>query len=63
MHQLLLRLDQRSEQPHAFMLEGAEIGPFRDAAALTQPLENITERGFGGEPLGFEAPTMRQRRN
>src|SRR5437773_4964805 len=56
MHQLLLRLDQRSEEPDAFVLEGSEIGPLRNAAVLAQPLKDVVERGFGGEPLRFDAP-------
>ena len=56
MHQLPLRLDQRGEQPDAFALIGAEIGPFGYPAVLPQPLEDIAEQRLAGEPLGFQTP-------
>ena len=45
MHQLLLRLDQRGEHAELLPLEGAEIGGFRDAPALAQPLQHLVEAG------------------
>jgi hypothetical protein len=43
MHQLLLPVDQRSEELQTLTFEGAEIGMFGDAAALTKPFQNVAE--------------------
>src|ERR1700720_2898325 len=61
MHKLLLRFDQRGEQPQALAFEGAEIDSAPDPAMLAQALENIAKEVLGGEPLGFEAPQRSKR--
>ena len=60
MQQLLLRLDQRGEHGELLALEGAEIGVFRDAPALAQPLQHLVEVGLGGEPVLLEPPQLRE---
>src|SRR5208282_2303666 len=61
MHQLLLPVYQRGEELQALAPEGPEIGMFRDATALPQPLQHVAERGFCCEPLCLEAPQYGKR--
>src|SRR6185437_6416754 len=62
MHQLVLRLDQRGEEPDLLPLEHPEIGKFRNAPALAQALQNLVERGMAGEPVLLDAPELRKSR-
>src|SRR5690242_15792140 len=62
MHQLVLRLDQRGEEPDLLPLEHPEIGKFRNAPALAQAFQNLVERGVTGEPVLFDAPELRKSR-
>ena len=45
----------------ALAFEGPEIGMFRDAAALPQPLQHVAERWFGAEPFRLETPQRGKR--
>ncbi len=56
MQQLLLRVDQRGEHRELLLLEGAEIGVFRDPPPLAQPLQHLAEVGLGRKPVLFEPP-------
>src|SRR5262249_53466637 len=59
--QLLLWLDQRGEHGELRLLEGAEIGVFRQAPALAQPLQHLAQRRLTGEPVLLEAPQRAER--
>src|SRR5205085_4686873 len=56
MKQPLIRLDERIEHGELLLLEGAEVGVFRNAPALAQALENLAEARLGGKPFLLEPP-------